>query len=102
MGHYPEVSSGPDNFKKRQEAIKKKLNEAAKSSGSEILKKQAKRESRERPEIQDNCQMARMLLNEGLQMYESGDMTFPEFVADLHKSLMALSGGKESDEEDEG
>ncbi|MCR4278115.1 MAG: hypothetical protein NUV85_03855, partial [Candidatus Berkelbacteria bacterium] len=70
-------------------AIQKKLAEAAKESGSEILKKQTKKPS---PETHDNCQMVRMLVDEGLEMYESGDMSFPEFVDDLHKSLTAIGG----------
>ena len=99
------VAEEPNDFQKRQEAIKKKLNSAAKDSGSAILKKQAKRENRDRPEVQDNCRMVRMLVDEGIQMYESGDMDFPAFVEDLHKSLMAISGSKAkakmSDMEDE-
>lgn len=94
--------AGPDDYKKRQEAIKRKLKSAAESSGSEILKSQSKKENRkDTPEVQDNCQMARMLVDEGLEMYKSGDMSFSEFVEDLHKSLMAVSGRKGAkDDED--
>lgn len=91
MPHAIEVSS---EFQKRQEAIRKKLNQAAKGSDSEILQKQAKRENRERPEVQDNVRMVRMLVDEGIQMYESGDMSLSELVEDLHKSLMAVAGQK--------
>lgn len=94
--------SGPDDYKKRQEAIKRKLAAAAKSSDSEILKQQAKKEKRrDTPEVQDNCQMARMLVDEGLEMYKSGDMTFEEFAADLHKSIMAIAGKKSDETEEE-
>ena len=91
--HLASESDSLSDYAKREESIKRKLSSAAKSSGSEILKRQVEKEKiRDRPEIQEKCQMAHMLVDEGCEMYKSGDMTFEEFVMDLHKSLMAISG----------
>lgn len=86
---------GVDDYKKREEAIRRRLSSAAKSSDSEILKNQAKKENRDRPEIQDMTRMAHMLLEEGLEMFRSGDMTFGEMADDLHRAMTALGQHKE-------
>lgn len=99
----PHLAEGPLDYKKQQEAIKRKLSSAAKSSGSKILAAQAKKENRDRPEIQEMVQMARMLFDEGMEMYRSGDMSFEDMSNDLHRSLMAISGHKKRmDKEAEG
>ena len=77
----PEVSTN-DDYKKQQEAIKNKISEAAKNSDSEILKNKKKEENRDSPEMNQNCEMARMILQEGIEMYQSGDMSFGEMVED--------------------
>lgn len=90
MHDMPIASSGPDDYKKRQEAIKRKLSEAAGKSDSKILDQTNREEQRDKPTIQDNCQMVHRLVSEGLEMYREGDMTLKEFVEDLNLSLKAL------------
>lgn len=80
--------SESDDYKKQEEAIKKKITSAG--EGTEILKSKAKENKMDKPEVHQNCEVARMLLSEGLEMYESGEMSFDEFIEDLHKSLMAI------------
>lgn len=82
--------SGPDEWKKRQEAIKRKLAAAAGKSDAKILDATNQEEQRDMPTIQDNCQMVRRLVDEGLEMYREGDMELAEMVEDLHLSLKAL------------
>lgn len=87
--------AGPDEYKKRQEAIKKAIGEAAKKSPTQILKSQMKEMDTEaKKEVQMKCEMTRMVFHEGLEMYEDGDMTYQEFVSDLSKSLQAIAGMK--------
>ena len=81
-----------NDYEKQEEAIKQRLDKATKSSDSEILGKRAEKEKRDTPKINQNIQMARMLLDEGLEMYKAGEMNFKEFADDLHKSLLAVSG----------
>ena len=75
------------DYEKEQKAIKEAIATASKKSNSQILKKAVEGE---KPEVHRNCQIARMLLNEGLEMYEAGTMSFGEFVEDLHKSLSVM------------
>ena len=77
------------DYDKQEEAIKKRL--ASAGEGTEILKSKAKENKMDKPEVHQNCEMTRMLLNEGLEMYESGEMSFDEFIEDLHKSLLAIN-----------
>lgn len=91
---YPEPA-GPDEYKKRQEAIKKAIGAAAKKAPTQILKSQMKEMDTEaKKETMMKCEMTRMVFHEGLEMFESGDMTYPEFVEDLSKSLKAIAGMK--------
>ena len=97
MKHDTTEVSINDDYKKQQEAIKNKISEAAKKTDSEILKSKKKEENKDSPEMKQNCEMARMLLSEGLEMYQSGDMSFEEMVDDLHKAMMAISDKKMDD-----
>ena len=90
---------GPEEYSKRQEAIKRRLSSASKSSESKILAHQAKKERRDRPEVQDLAQMARMLMDDGLEMYRAGDMKFEDFVEDLNKALVAVAKKGESSDQ---
>lgn len=38
-----------------------------------------------------------MVFEEGLEMYEDGDMSYDEFVDDLSKSLKAIAGMKSNE-----
>jgi hypothetical protein len=87
--------AGPDEYKKRQESIKKAIGEAVKKSPTQILKSQMKgMDTEAKKETQMKCEMSRMVFNEGLDMFEKGDMTYAEFVDDLSRSLKAIAGMK--------
>ena len=87
---YPMAEAGPSDWKKRQDAIKKTLAQAAKKGDGEIIKEVAKEEKRDKPKVQDTCQMLDRLMHEGIEMYRDGDMTLKEMVEDLKLSLDAL------------
>lgn len=71
--------------------ISSKIQKAAKKSSSEILKMKAKSIRREsEPETENKCKMVHMLVHEGLEMYESGDMEFKEMIDDLYEALKAI------------
>lgn len=89
------VPTGPSEWEKRQAAIKKAIAAAAKKAPTEILKSRAKElDTEAKKEVQMQCEMARMLFHEGMEMYESGDLTFDAFVDDLTRSLKAISNTK--------
>lgn len=89
---YSDVPEGPEDYKKRQEAIKKKIVGAAKGTDAKILSNVGKEADRDKAEVHDNCQMLRMLFDEGIEMYQEGDMELSAMVEDLYKSLKALVG----------
>jgi len=71
--------------------ISSSIQKAAKKSTSEILKMKAKSIKRESdPETENKCKMVHMLVDEGLEMYESGDMEFKEMIDDLYEALKAI------------
>lgn len=78
-----------EDWKKQEEAMKKSLKKAAVKSGSEILKKVSKKEE-ENKEVRMKCRMARRVFDEGIEMFESGDMSFENMVEDLYESLKAI------------
>ena len=84
--------AGPNDYQKQQEAIKRAIGSAAKKSPTRILKNTSREMDTEaKKEVQMNCQMARTLFHEGLEMYEEGDMKFGDMVEDLYKSLKAIA-----------
>ncbi len=81
-----------EDYKKQQEAVKRGMSSAAKSSNTKILQNAKKElDTESKKETQYYCRVARMVFDEGIEMYEEGDMTFDEFVEDVSKSLKALS-----------
>lgn len=83
--------SSENDYKKQQEAIRSRVQAAAKGSDSQVLKSKAKvMEAKADKMISENCQLARMLFDESMDMYRCGDMTFSEMVDDLTKALKAI------------
>ena len=83
--------SSLDDMEKQMKAISSKVQKAAKKSDSKILKSHAKgMEMEENPEVENRCKMVKMLVNEGLEMYECGEMDFESMVEDLYKALKAI------------
>lgn len=80
-----------DDYEKMQKGIKDTLQKAAKNSESKILKEHVDEMEREDdPDVEKKCRMVHMLVDEGLDMYECGDMEFGEMIADLCKALNAI------------
>ena len=91
MSHDFEEES-QEAFKKRKETIENAIKGAATKSDSEILKSASKEMSMQtKEEVKHNSELARTLFNEGMDLYESGEMSFKEFIDDLHESLSVSS-----------
>jgi uncharacterized protein (UPF0216 family) len=82
-------SSEPEDYKKRDEAIKKKIKEVG--SKSKTLKSMSKEVKRiEDPTVKRNSGLVHMIVEESLEMYKEGDMDYKEMVEDIYKSLKAV------------
>lgn len=82
----------PKEYKALEDAMHKKII-AIKGAGK-IAKESAKEMSRkEDKDARLKCKIATKLFYEGMDMYEGGQMTYGEFVEDLHKCLLAVDGG---------
>lgn len=80
-----------EDMDKQMKAISSKVQKVAKKSDSKILQSQAKEMSMDdNPETESRCKMVKMLVDEGLDMYECGDMSFDEMIEDLYKALKAI------------
>lgn len=94
---------GPDDWKKRQAAINKRLEGVAKKSGSEIAKKISKqKEAQSDKGLDQNCSIISMLSMEAQDQLRSGNMSLKEVVKDLCEALEAMVDMKPDDEEKEG
>ena len=79
-------------YKKRKETIENAIKGAATKSDSEILKSASKEMSMQaKNEVKHNSELARTLFDEGMEMYETGEMSWKEFIDDLHESLAVAS-----------
>lgn len=85
----PLASTSDDDWKKREAEMKKKI-QGLKGKGKigTELAKEAKQQGD--GEVQMKCSLAHRVFDEGLDMYREGDMTFPEFIDDLAKTLKAI------------
>lgn len=80
-----------EDMEKMMKEVSSKIQKAAKKSDSEILKMHAKEmEMEEDPQVEMKCKMVSMLVDEGLEMYECGEMKFEEMIEDLYKALKAI------------
>jgi tRNA nucleotidyltransferase/poly(A) polymerase len=80
-----------DDMKKKMDQVSSQVQKAAKKSSSKILKSQAQEmKMDDNPEVDIKCKMVHMLVEEGLEMYESGDMSYEEMVDDLYEALKAV------------
>lgn len=80
-----------DDMEEMMNNVSSKIQKAAKKSDSEILKTKANEMmKKDDPEIMNKCRMVRMLVDEGLDMYECGDMEFKDMVEDLYKALKVI------------
>lgn len=83
--------SMPEEMDKQMKAISSKLQKVAKKSDSKILQSQAKgMEMEDNPETESRCRMVKMLVDEGLDMYECGEMEFEAMIEDLYKALKVI------------
>ena len=83
------INQSVEDYEKQQEKINKEI-EKNKSKG-QILASLAKEVKLDNdPDVARHCKMARLVFEEGLDMYEDGDMTWDEFLDDLQKCLKAI------------
>lgn len=98
---YGEIS-GPEDWKKRQAAIKRALEDANKRDSTKILAQETKEMDLDaKKELQMNCEMAERVFHEGMEMYRDGDFTFSEFVEDLYRTLKAIQGSSKKEKDDD-
>jgi len=82
---------GPNDWKKRQEAINKRLKGVAKESGSKIAKEISDRKDRKADAtIDQNCEMISTLCYEAQEQLRSGKMTVKEVIKDLCEALECI------------
>ena len=80
-----------EEYKKQKKALLEKLKKVQKESGSKIAESAVKEEEGYLDDKKkDICKLARMVFEEGLSMYEEGEMTFDEFVEDISKTLKVI------------
>ncbi len=84
------MPSTENDYKKEQEIISKKIKAIDAKISSKIVDRKAEEERRNTPEIRRRVEMARMVFNEGIEMFQKGDMEFNEFIEDLFKVLKAI------------
>lgn len=79
------------NFDDQQKEIEKQLKDLKKKSGSKIVKAKLQEEKQYNDkERQRKCKLARIVVNEGLDMYREGEMEFKEMIEDIYKTLQAI------------
>lgn len=74
------------DYEKQQKALEDAVSKIAKDSGSKVAKKLMKRQKGEYSECK---RLSRMLLDETLDMYESGE-AWPKLVDDLAEALKVI------------
>lgn len=74
-------------YEEQMKMLRTALAGVSKKSGSKSAKAAANERSDSSMLV---CQVVRELVNEGLEMYENGDMTFEEMVKDITKGLSAI------------
>lgn len=79
--------AGEDEYKAREEAMKKIMAKVDTKIGKEVKSGLSKKDDKE---SKTKCDLAYRIFHEGMEMYEEGDMSFKEFVEDLNKTLLAI------------
>lgn len=87
-----------DDYENMQKAVSDHLQKAAEKSDSKALAEAAKEADYEDdPEREELCTVVRRLVDESLDMYEDGEMSFKEMVDDLTKALQAVEAYEEEE-----
>ena len=76
-----------DEYKEYRKDMLKQLKTVEKEAGTKLSKRVVKSEDRSDSK---RCEIARMIFREGIEMYESGDMSWEDMVEDLSKTLLAI------------
>ena len=79
---------GREDDSKQEAAVQASIASTAKKSKSKVAKAAAMSDN---AEIEGVCQIVHMLVEEGLDMYENGTMTYAEMIDDLYEALKAVS-----------
>ncbi len=82
-----EVAQSESDYDKQQKALAKKLEKMP----SKAAKRKAKSIGKEyNKEAKEKGRLARMILDEGLDMFYEGEMTFDEMVEDTYKAMKKI------------
>jgi len=82
-----QVGEMEDEYKAREEAMKKAMAKVDTKIGKEVkadLNKSNDKDSKVK------CDLAYKIFHEGIEMYEEGKMSFKEFIKDLNETLLAI------------
>lgn len=80
-----------DDYKGMQKGLNESLKKAAKGSDSKILKETVSEIDREDdPDVKKRCSLLHRIFDEGIDMYECGDMTFEEMKEDMYKAFKEI------------
>ncbi len=93
--------AGPSDWKKRQEAIDRKIAFIAKDSKSDIAGGIAKRKNAEASN-DVNCSVISQLCYEAQDQLRSGKMSLKEVVEDLCEALESMEGMKDDEKKEKG
>jgi hypothetical protein len=88
---------GPSDWKKKQEAVDKKMAAIAKKSGSDLAGDISKRKEAKKTNSA-NIEIISMLSYEAQDQLRSGKMSLKEVVKDLCEALEAMAGMKDEDD----
>lgn len=80
-------STEPEDYKAREEAMKKMMAKVDTKIGKEVKSDLSKKEDKD---SDTKCDLAYRIFHEGMEMYKEGEMTFKEFTEDLNKTLLAI------------
>jgi hypothetical protein len=92
---------GPGDWKKRQEAVDKRMATIAKKSGSDLAGDISKRKEAKKTNSA-NIEIISMLSYEAQDQLRSGKMTLKEVVKDLCEALEAMVGMKDDEKGEKG
>ncbi len=77
-----------EDYKAREEAMKKIMEKVQDTKISKAVLSDLKKSTDKDAKMK--CDLSYRIFHEGMEMYESGQLTFKEFVADLNKTLLAI------------
>lgn len=81
-----EICNSDKEYEKRKEEMRKKIG-SVKGAIAKKVKADLAAPDKDKKMI---CDLTYKVFHEGMELYESGELTFKEFVEDLNKTLLAI------------